>query len=205
MSATEHRARYRDALPQLRDTPFLTDGGLETTLIFHEGHELPYFAAYDLLTREGGEDALRRYFEPDRHTALAEIALAERRPRDAIEEFRRGDRRPDGPIEGCSICIYMALGRAFDQARMPDSAIVMLERFVAIPSWRRLAIDGDGLYLAPVYKRLGELYEEKGDHANAASYYSRFVELWSGADAELQPRVRDVRARLVRLTDAERR
>ena len=64
MSATEHRARYRDALPQLRDTPFLTDGGLETTLIFHEGHELPYFAAYDLLTREGGEDALRAYFEP---------------------------------------------------------------------------------------------------------------------------------------------
>ena len=64
MSATEHRARYRDALPQLRGTPFLTDGGIETTLIFHEGHELPYFAAYDLLTREGGEDALRRYFEP---------------------------------------------------------------------------------------------------------------------------------------------
>ena len=64
MSATEHRARYRDALPQLRETPFLTDGGIETTLIFHEGHELPSFAAYDLLTREGGEEALRRYFEP---------------------------------------------------------------------------------------------------------------------------------------------
>ena len=64
MSATEHRARYRGALPQLRDTPFLTDGGIETTLIFHEGHDLPYFAAYDLLTRDGGEEALRRYFEP---------------------------------------------------------------------------------------------------------------------------------------------
>jgi S-methylmethionine-dependent homocysteine/selenocysteine methylase len=64
MSATEHRARYRDALPQLRATPFLTDGGIETTLIFHDGHELPYFAAYDLLTRDGGEGALRRYFEP---------------------------------------------------------------------------------------------------------------------------------------------
>ena len=57
-------ARYRDALPQLRDTPFLTDGGIETTLIFHDGHDLPHFAAYDLLTREGGEEALRRYFEP---------------------------------------------------------------------------------------------------------------------------------------------
>jgi S-methylmethionine-dependent homocysteine/selenocysteine methylase len=56
-------ARYRDALPQLREALFLTDGGLETTLIFHEGHDLPYFAAYDLLTRDGGEEALRRYFE----------------------------------------------------------------------------------------------------------------------------------------------
>ena len=56
--------RYRNALPQLADTPFLTDGGIETTLIFHDGLELPYFAAYDLLTRDGGEEALRRYFEP---------------------------------------------------------------------------------------------------------------------------------------------
>jgi S-methylmethionine-dependent homocysteine/selenocysteine methylase len=64
-------ARHRDALPQLGETPFLTDGGLETTLIFHDGHDLPYFAAYDLLTREGGEDALRRYFEPYVRIALA--------------------------------------------------------------------------------------------------------------------------------------
>ncbi len=95
----------------------------------------------------------------------------------------------------------MALGRAFDQAQMPDSAIANLERFVATPSWFRLRLHGDGLYLAPAYKRLGELYEGKGDRANAASYYSKFVDLWSGADPDLQPRVRDVRARLVRLTN----
>jgi S-methylmethionine-dependent homocysteine/selenocysteine methylase len=64
MNASETRARYRDALPQLADVPFLTDGGIETTLIFHDGLELPHFAAYDLLTRDGGPDALRRYFEP---------------------------------------------------------------------------------------------------------------------------------------------
>jgi hypothetical protein len=98
----------------------------------------------------------------------------------------------------------MALGRAFDQAQMADSAIVMLERYVTTPAWARLRLDGDGLYLAPVYKRLGELYEGKGDRATAASYYSRFVELWNGADPELQSRVRDVRARLVRLTNQER-
>jgi S-methylmethionine-dependent homocysteine/selenocysteine methylase len=63
MSSTS-AARYRDALPQLAAPQFLAEGGLETTLIFHEGHELPDFAAYDLLTREGGEEALRRYFDP---------------------------------------------------------------------------------------------------------------------------------------------
>ncbi|MFQ6170878.1 homocysteine S-methyltransferase family protein [Oryzobacter sp. R7] len=57
-------ARHRESLPQLGPEPFLTDGGIETTLIFHDGLDLPFFAAYDLLTRDGGEDALRRYFEP---------------------------------------------------------------------------------------------------------------------------------------------
>ena len=65
MNATpETRARYREALPQLANVPFLSDGGIETTLIFHAGHDLPFFAAYDLLARDGGEEALRRYFEP---------------------------------------------------------------------------------------------------------------------------------------------
>lgn len=42
-------ALYRDALPQLGGDLFLTDGGLETTLIFHDGLDLPDFAAFDLL------------------------------------------------------------------------------------------------------------------------------------------------------------
>jgi len=56
-------ARYRDALPQLTEPLFLTDGGLETTLIFHDGLDLPHFAAYDLLGRPGGADVLRSYLE----------------------------------------------------------------------------------------------------------------------------------------------
>ena len=55
---------YRRALPQLRDELFLTDGGIETTLIFHRGLELPDFAAFDLLRRPDGEAALRQYFRP---------------------------------------------------------------------------------------------------------------------------------------------
>ena len=56
-------ARYRDTLPQLGGDLFLADGGLETTLIFHDGLELPSFAAFVLLDREDGRAALRRYYE----------------------------------------------------------------------------------------------------------------------------------------------
>lgn len=41
----------------------MTDGGLETTLVFHEGVELPHFAAFDLLKDTTGTERLRAYFE----------------------------------------------------------------------------------------------------------------------------------------------
>ena len=50
-------------LPQL-DELFLTDGGIETVLIFHEGLELPAFAAFDLLKDKAGVETLRRYYAP---------------------------------------------------------------------------------------------------------------------------------------------
>jgi len=42
----------------------LTDGGLETSLIFHQGLDLPIFAAFPLVETEDGRAALRRYWEP---------------------------------------------------------------------------------------------------------------------------------------------
>jgi len=65
--------RYREALPQLEGDLFLTDGGLETTLVFHQGIDLPCFAAIELLKRADGEEILRRYFD-----AYAEIARRHR-------------------------------------------------------------------------------------------------------------------------------
>lgn len=62
-------ALYRQALPQLGGGLYLTDGGLETTLMFHEGLELPDFAAFHLLGTPEGRAALRKYFQ-----AYAEIA-----------------------------------------------------------------------------------------------------------------------------------
>jgi S-methylmethionine-dependent homocysteine/selenocysteine methylase len=55
-------AYLRNALPQLTGKLFLTDGGLETTLIFLDGVELPDFAAFHLLKSREGEQLLRRYY-----------------------------------------------------------------------------------------------------------------------------------------------
>jgi S-methylmethionine-dependent homocysteine/selenocysteine methylase len=54
----------RKRLPQLDGGLFLTDGGIETTLIFHRGLELPLFAAFTLLDDPAGAAALREYFVP---------------------------------------------------------------------------------------------------------------------------------------------
>jgi S-methylmethionine-dependent homocysteine/selenocysteine methylase len=55
---------HRQHLPQLDGDLFLTDGGIETTLIFHRGLDLPEFAAFVLLEDDEGLDQLRRYYEP---------------------------------------------------------------------------------------------------------------------------------------------
>jgi hypothetical protein len=51
--------RYRNALPQLGGDLSLTDGGIETTLIFDERLQLPYFVAFHLFETPEGEAALR--------------------------------------------------------------------------------------------------------------------------------------------------
>jgi S-methylmethionine-dependent homocysteine/selenocysteine methylase len=60
---------YRDHLPQLGGDIFLTDGGIETVLIFHDGLDLPLFAAFALLKDEQGTERLRSYYAP--YVALA--------------------------------------------------------------------------------------------------------------------------------------
>lgn len=65
MNTTTHSTDSTNAaspLPHLVTDGFVTDGGLETTLIFHEGIDLPDFAAFPLLADEAGRAALARYY-----------------------------------------------------------------------------------------------------------------------------------------------
>lgn len=53
--------KYRNALPQLAGKKMITDGGLETTLVFLEGIDLPLFAAFKALETEAGMKAVDAY------------------------------------------------------------------------------------------------------------------------------------------------
>ena len=125
------------------------------------------------------------------------ILLAEHHPDEAIRAFRRMDVDTDGLPIGCAFCLSFALGRAYDAANQPDSTIANLERYLATPARNR--INADAGLLGPIHKRLGELYEAKGDAKRAAEHYATFVELWKSADPDLQQKVAEARTRLERV------
>ena len=146
-------------------------------------------AEYETNVPEG----IRRH-EYFRHRAAGEIAQAAGRVRDAVEAYRRWY---DEAAYFCATCGLFEIATIYDRAGQPDSALATYEQIVSTPGLWSLT---DNFYtLAPTYKRLGELYETRGDRAEARKYYGRFVDLWKDADPELQPVVREVRARLARL------
>ena len=134
--------------------------------------------------------------ERGRHEALGIADLAEGKVGEAIDEFRQWD---DG--NSCHTCAYPWLARAYDRMGEADSALALYERFVDTPS---AAAGYDAGHLAQAYVRVGQLYEQRGDRERAIDYYQRFVDLWRNADPELQPRVEEVRDRIVRLAGEPR-
>ena len=93
---------------------------------------------------------------------------------------------------------------AYDRAGQSDSARAVLRRYVEGPS-EALNDVSYGLTFAPSMQRLGELDEAKGDLASAIKTYERLIELWKNADADLAPRVEDIRRRVERLRATEAR
>jgi len=133
-----------------------------------------------------------RRAQPFRHGAAAAVALAEGRVQDAISGYRAWYE-----ADACAVCGLFYLARAYEQAGERDSAIAVYERAVTTPGFARLF--EEAATLGPTYKRLGEMYEERGQLDKARDYYGRFVDLWKNADPELQGVVREVKQRLARL------
>jgi tetratricopeptide (TPR) repeat protein/tRNA A-37 threonylcarbamoyl transferase component Bud32 len=136
----------------------------------------------------GEQLAAQRY---DMYNTRAEIALAEMRTAEALAEFRKSDR------PGCPVCVLPNLGRAYDVSGNADSAMAAFEGYLASTAFDRSYMDE--LNRAGIYKRLGELYEARGDTARAITNYAAFTSYWKNADPELQPRVLQAQQRLTRL------
>ncbi len=131
------------------------------------------------------------------------VALAEQRPRDAIATLNTHV-YCGGTSPRTVMCPTPFLGVAYDRAGEADSARAALEQFVNLRAATPRGIT-TGLALAQSLQRLGELYEAKGDRQSAIKYYDRLLALWKNADPELAPRIDDVRKRVARLSDSERR
>ena len=134
--------------------------------------------------------------DTERPEARGMIELARNRPTEAITAFRAYRE-----AEGCPVCYLGEIGQAFDALQQPDSAIAAYEALATTPE---LGPAGRDFTMPRAYRRLGELYESKGDVKKAIEWYGKFVDLWKDADPEMQPRVADVRKRIAELTAKER-
>jgi tetratricopeptide (TPR) repeat protein len=121
-----------------------------------------------------------------------EIDLASGHFADAQAAFRAAD------ANDCPVCRAPMLAKSYDLEGKPDSAIAVFERYLSTPFLDRQSAD---MYFLPgVHKRLGELYEAKGDREKALRHYRIFIDLWKDADPQLQPKVQDARMRIAALT-----
>ncbi len=129
----------------------------------------------------------------------AELLRAEGKTTEAIAQYRTAMVGSDGASSGMTAMVYAGIAQSFDQAKQPDSARVYYEKYLAWPAASRFSTNDDPFSLAISNKRLGELYDAKGDRTNAIKYYDAFVTQWKDADAELQPTVTSVRKRVEEL------
>ncbi|MFI5311934.1 MAG: tetratricopeptide repeat protein [Gemmatimonadales bacterium] len=205
--AAAERKKLEDALTRtpLRTLPDAERPDLQVAWSFAAaGHPDRARAVLSEFRTSVRDTALLRSVQPDVHNALGMIALAEKKPQDALAEFRRGDSLPDGPATWAVRTLPRYLGLAFDAANQPDSAIAQYEKYVSTPDlWIGEEL-GEPTSLPAIRERLGQLYEAKGNADKAAEHYRAFIELWKNADTELQPRVNAARERLRKLTPVER-
>ncbi len=170
----------------------------------------PYGALARLYAAAGQPDAAQRYLALDQKFQPREYATPQGQTRllegqvfesqgklsEALDAYRDAGRLVSTLL--CRQCADFYVGRVLDRMNQPDSALAAYDRAVNTPGLGRNA--GEATLLGPTLRRMGELYEARGERDKAKEYYSRFVALWRDADSDLQPAVQDVRARLAQLS-----
>lgn len=103
-------------------------------------------------------------------------------------------------VDHCGVCSTFEQGRLLERMDSVDAAIEAFERF---ENTTMAALANFVLEDHPLAQfRLGELYSTKGDNEAAITAYTKFVEMWKDADADLQPQVQYARDRIDALLTA---
>jgi tetratricopeptide (TPR) repeat protein/tRNA A-37 threonylcarbamoyl transferase component Bud32 len=123
----------------------------------------------------------------------AALMMTVGRYEEALSAVDRATRLPNDRQDFAQVRRFLVL----DRLQQVDSAIAAGERYLV--SSEPFRFQHDAHFRGGMLQRLGEMYEAKGAVDEALTHYGAFVELWKNADAELQPRVRDVRGRIERL------
>jgi tetratricopeptide (TPR) repeat protein/tRNA A-37 threonylcarbamoyl transferase component Bud32 len=129
---------------------------------------------------------------------LASLAAADGQYEEAVRLARRA-----AYISGCDGCTGNQIALSFEAMGQVDSAIVEYERLLRPPTFGSEYNHWRSVELPFAYRRLGELYEAKGERSLAADRYAAFADLWENADPELLPAVTEVRERLALLSGEE--
>jgi DNA-binding SARP family transcriptional activator len=135
----------------------------------------------------------RRIDSLDVLAGRAEAALAAGDGREALRLFRQAD-----AWGVCAESVYPRYARAYDVLGVRDSAVLWYERYVARNQCPD-DLDADGYEYARARRRLGELYEERGEWRAALGHYDAFLALRRRADPGLRAGARAVEARAAAL------
>ena len=208
-----------DLLDQKREAIRVLDAAIADAQSEKSAGQWPYFAIIDFYSLAEQPEKARQWLNrydaevkdtfmlrlqrPGRTRVGAEVLVAEGKTLEATEGIRRSEMLPDGPVGTCAICVPMFLSFAFDKAGMADSTIHYMEQALATYDVNRMPDVRDPVLIPLFNRRLGELYEAKGDRVKAADHYRQVIDLWKNADPELQLIVEDLKRRVRRLTDIE--
>jgi len=161
-------ARGASRLPQLHGRPMVTDGGMETDLIFHHGVDLPHFAAFPLLESAEGRALLEDYYH-------GYAAIARRAGAGLMLESAATYRASSG------WGARLGYGPA-DLERVNTDAIAMLARLR-----ERYATTITDVIISGEVGPLGDAYQpgQRAEADEAAAYHSPQIRVLAQAGADL--------------------
>jgi hypothetical protein len=151
------------------------------------------FARRLLAAADSNNRALGRMVNAETAWTRGVMALAERKPREAVVALQEAADR-----HWCTICPLPDLARAHDEAGEHDLAFATYRKYLDTPwLWR---YENDAIALGRILRRMGELLEMRGDLTGAARLYSDLLELWARAENSAARETHEIRTRLARLT-----